>query len=418
MVHFIHNGNGMFILSVYIPSGSIYEITGSYARKQMQGISHFLEHLLFKHTENYTGNELLKLFTQLGGYYNASTDKDETIFYIKTMVENYQLATDIIHDIVVKPLFNSKDITLERKVVLEESARLQDSLDDIIYDESTTTLLPSSNIYSTSVIGLKSHLKNMRVSDIKAYYRDRFKNMTVLVNCDKSYLGDVKAYIKRKFRDCQRLPDEPQLYSLSQQFHSVVKVIDANINQYNTVLLFPSYKFSDIKANIVLQFLQFCLTGAGLYSLLVYEIREKRGLVYSIQFTNERHRYLGVTRIVFATSNKDTVNIVRVILDLLRNMAKNGLSTDALLYFKKSCINFYRFKFANEEYRTSWHGHNMFYGCDLTEEKMIDMITNITNDDIKGVATEVFGSKFKGVYTMGRYNDTVGDIKQAIQALL
>jgi predicted Zn-dependent peptidase len=412
MVHFIHNGNGMLILSVYIPSGSIYETTG------MRGISHLLEHLLFKNTESYSGNELLKLFTQLGGYYNASTDKDETIFYIKTMAENYQLATDIIHDIVIKPLFNSKDITIERKVVLEESARLQDSLDDIIYDESTTTLLPSSNIYSTSVIGLKSHLKNMRVSDIKRYYRDRFKNMIVLVNCDTSYLGDAKAYIKKKFRDSQRLPDEPQLYSLSQQFHSVVKVVDANINQYNTVLLFPTYKFSDIKANIILQFLQFCLTDAGLYSLLVYEVREKRGLVYSIKFTNERHRYLGLTRIVFGTSNKDTVNIVRVILDLLRNLAKNGLRTDVLLYFKKSCVNFYRFKFANEEYRTSWHGHNIFYGCKLTEEKMIDMMNSITNDDIRTIATEVFGSKFKGVYTMGRYNDTVGEIKQAIQALL
>lgn len=412
MVHFIHNTNGMFILSVYIPSGSIYENTG------LRGISHFLEHLLFKHTENYTGNELLKLFTQLGGYYNASTDKDETIFYVKTMAENYQLATDIIYDIVVKPLFNVKDITIERKVVLEESARLQDSLDDIIYDESTSTLLPSNNIYSTPVIGMKSHLKNMRVSDIKRYYKDRFKNMMVLVNCDKSYLSNVKAYIKGKFIDSQRLPDDPHLYSLSQQFHSVVKVIDADINQYNTVLLFPSYRFSEVKANVILQFLQFCLTDAGLYSLLVYEIREKRGLVYNIKFTNERHRYLGLTRIVFATSNKDTVNVVRVILDLLKDIGKNGLSSDTLLYFKQSCTNFYRFKFANEEYRTSWHGHNMFYGCQLTEEKMIEMIASISNDDIQRVVTDVFCSKFKGVYTMGRYGDTVGDIKQAIQALL
>lgn len=412
MVHFIHNTNGMFILSVYIPSGSIYETKG------LRGISHFLEHLLFKDTEHYTGKELLKVFTQLGGYYNASTDKDETIFYVKTMVENYRLATDILHDIVNNPLLNSKDIATERKVVLEEYARLQDSLDDIVYEQSTTTLLPSSNIYSTSVIGMKSHLKNMQVSDVKRYYKNRFKNMMVLVNCDKSYLGDVKAYVKSKFTDSQRLVDEPHLYSLSQQFHSEVKVVDTEINQYNTVLLFPTYKFSEVKSNIVLQFLQFCLTDAGLYSLLVYEIREKRGLVYNIKFTNERHRYLGIARIVFATSNKDTVNVIRVILELLRNLAKSGLRTDALSYFKQSCTNFYRFKFANEEYRTSWYGHNMFYGCELTEEKMIEMITNITNDDIKGVATDVFCSKFKGVYTMGRYNDTVSDVKQAIQEML
>lgn len=412
MVHFIHNTNGMFILSVYIPSGSIYETKG------MRGISHFLEHLLFKDTENYSGKELLKIFTQLGGYYNASTDKDETIFYVKTMVENYRLATDILYDIVNNPRFSSKDITTERKVVLEESARLEDSLDDIIYDNSTWTLLPSNNVYSAPVIGLKSHLKNMKVSDIKRYYKDRFKNMMVLVNCDKSYLGDVKAYLKGKFKDTQRLPDEPHLYSLSQQFHSVVKVIDADINQYNTVLLFPSYRFAEVKANIILQFLQFCLTDAGLYSLLAYEIREKRGLVYNIKFINERHRYLGLTRIVFATSNKDTVNVIRVILDVLKNMAKNGLSNNALSYFKESCTNFYRFKFANEEYRTSWHGHNMFYGCELTEKKMIEMIANITNDDIKNVATDIFCSKFKSVYTMGRYNDTIGDIKQAIQEML
>jgi predicted Zn-dependent peptidase len=133
---------------------------------------------------------------------------------------------------------------------------------------------------------------------------------------------------------------------------------------------------------------------------------------------NERHRYIGIARIVFATSNKDTVGIVRVIFELLRDLAKNGLRTDTLMYFKESCRNFYRFKFANEEYRTSWHGHNMFYGCEMTEEKMIEMMNAITNEDIKRVATDVFGSKFKGVYTTGKYKDITDYTKQRLEEML
>lgn len=412
-INYIYNDNGMFILTVYIPSGSIYEVNSALSKKgrKISGISHFLEHLLFKDTEQFTGKELLEAFTQLGGYYNASTDKDETMFYVRTMADNFELATDIIYDIVCKPVFRQEDMETERKIVLEELAQTKDNLDDYIYEESTRTLLDKDNIYLPPVIGRKGDLQSITLCDVKSYYQERFKDIMIVVNCDASMKQQVKKYVSAKFASRKQYVnfEEKRLGPLSQK--SSIKVVNNGTFQYNTVVLFPAYKYAEVQENMVLNFLRFCLTGAGLFSILYYEIREKMGLVYTIKLSNERNRYLGVSRLSFATSNKNVSGILRVIFDILNGLKKNGLDTKTLKYFKTSCLNHYKYKFTSEEYRASWYGDNFFYGVSMTEADMFNAIERITNDDLKRVASEVFDLDKVAIYTMGNYGDGADEHK-------
>jgi predicted Zn-dependent peptidase len=404
----------MFILTVYIPSGSIYEqisALGSKGRK-IAGISHFLEHLLFKDTEQFTGKELLEAFTQMGGYYNASTDKDETIFYVRTMTENYQLATDVIYDIVCKPVFRQEDLDTERKIVLEELAQTKDNLDDYIYEESTRALLAKDNIYMPPVIGKRSNLKSITLCDVKSYYHERFQDIMIVVNCDESLKGHAEKYIASRFttkgkRSYVNFEEKNKLMPLSQKFEktNTINVVDNGTFQYNSVVVFPSYRYGQAQDNLVLNFLRFCLTGAGLFSILYYEIREKLGLVYSIKLSTERNRYLGLTRLTFATSNKNIVGILKVVFDILTGLKMNGLDTKTLKYFKTSCLNHYKYKFTSEEYRASWYGDNLFYGTLMTEDDMFTAIRNITNDDLKRVASDVFNLSKAAIYTIGSYGE-------------
>lgn len=414
-VNYIFNNNNLFIITIYVPCGSIYENYGSNRNKKIAGVSHFLEHLLFKHTENFTGADILKEFTRIGGYYNASTDKDQTLYYVKTLTENYKVATDLLYDIVVKPIFLEKDINDERKVVLEELAQSLDDFSDALYDESTSTIIPKNNVYYHSVIGKKSHLKALKLNDIVTYYKRYYDKFLVVINCDKrntQQFKEISAYIEGKFGQGNTKKsidfDELKMLKISQVFQPPKKTIRIELNetfQYNTAILFPSFKYCEASKHLLLNFVKFCLTDAGLYSILSYEIREKRGLVYSIRMSNERMRYLGIIRVTFATSNKDIVTILEMIMSILYDLKINGLSKSKLSYFKESYKNHMMYKFTNEEYRASWYGDNLFYGSTQNEKDLFDGITKIRNKDIKTICTEVFNFKKMGVYSNGNYEN-------------
>jgi predicted Zn-dependent peptidase len=421
-INFIYNNSGLFIITAYVPSGSIYENVGKHKNAKISGISHFLEHLLFKHTKNYSGKELLENLTLIGGYYNASTDKDETMFYVKTLVENFELATDIICDIVTKPVFKLNEVNSERKVTLEEYAQTRDSLDDAMYEGSNGTILQKENIYLQPIIGNKKHLQSISIKEIWEYFHERYRNIMLVINCDEKHKTKINSYVESKFGANKPINfDEPHLERMSLKFkdNNNIEIIGNSTYQYNTYLSFPSYRYAQMKENVILNFIKFCLTDAGLYSLLYYEIREKRGLVYSIKISNERMRYLGLLKIKFATSNRDLQGIISVIIDLIEKIKLSGFSPSDLSYFKTSYLNHLQYKFTNEEYRASWHGDNLFYGCTYSEKKFIETIKSISNEDIRNITKHIFNFDKMSIYTMGKYHDTRRlrrNLKQMIQS--
>ncbi len=410
-VNFLYNNDGVFMMTIYIPSGSIYEHVGKFKNEQISGTSHFLEHLLFKHTENFSGKEILQKFAQLGGYYNASTDKDQTMFYVKTLVDNYRLAIDILTDIVMKPKFRRSEMKIERQVVLEEYAQTQDSTEDLIYEGSNRSILSPQNIYRPPVIGYASNLNRVSFDKVWEYYHARFKNVMIVINCDKRYTKDIQEYISKKLRANPNDNvdfDEHALQRKSLLLQEPKKRIFIDVVdsfQYNTIISYPAYPFKNLHEGIILSFLKFCLTDAGLYSILSYEIREKRGLVYSIKATNDKMRYLGIFRISFGTSNKDVVSIVSVIQEMLNDLIKNGMDEETLNFYKVSYLNHLKYRFINEDHRTNWHGDNLFYGVKMSEDKLFNAIETIDNLQIKKVAKYIFESTKRCIYTMGHYTN-------------
>lgn len=419
-LHFIHNDSGVFILTIYIPSGSIYENIGMFKNKHVSGISHFIEHLLYKQTERYTGKQVLENFTKLGGFYNASTDKDQTMFYVKTLVENYALAIDLLYEVVMRPQFKTSDVLTERKVVLEELSQTKDDYDDVLYKGSINSILDKDNIYTSPVIGHKKDLIKVSNNTLWKYYREMFKDFLIVVNCDVQYTNVVKEYITKTIFRHRRMHyidfDSKQLEQMSNKFIPKTIIDVQDTVQYNTCLSFVSYKYNDYKQNIILDLIKFCLTDAGLYSVLSYAIREKRGLVYSIKASNDKMRYLGLFKIYFGTSNKDVCEILRVIVNILDEIKNRGFTKDILLFYKTSYLNHVKFRFTNEEYRSTWHGDNLFYGVQLTENDFIKLIEKTTNEDIKNICKTVFDLSRMGIYTFGKYQHT-HELQQQIRNL-
>jgi predicted Zn-dependent peptidase len=322
-------------------------------------------------------------------------------------MENYKIAIDILYDIVCKPVFRKDEIATELKIVLEELSQTKDNLQDYIYEQTNMTIMPKQNIYNKPVIGNKEDLKKITVNDIKRYFKDRFGKVMLLVNCDVSSKQNVSNYMEGKFGNNKLLNlYDKSMQNLSLHFSPSIKLVSNDTYQYTTSIVFQAYKYTEVRNNIILGFLRFFLTDAGLYSILYLELREKRGLVYNVRMMNERFRYMGLMRLQFATSNKDTVSIVQVIMEIMNTLKSDGLKPSELEFFKKSYLSSIGYKFTNDEYKASWHGDNIFYGVEMSEKAFTKEIVNIKNKDIIDVCNEVFDFSKCGFFSLGTYDDT------------
>jgi predicted Zn-dependent peptidase len=403
-VNVITNSSDIFNIYVYVPAGSIYETDG------IRGISHLLEHMLLKHTKNFTNKSLFKEITKIGGISNAGTSKDVTYYYIKTHIDNYKMALKIMNDIINFPIFTEQELEKEKKIVLEEFAQRYDDLEDKVDNTSTLTVLKKENNYSYLIRGERKDLLNISLSDLKKYYNLTYSKYLVIINTDKKYkkivLRDTYKYFGNKELNLSKNLIAPKFVNsiLDEGLVSVVNY--PNITQFITILAFPTYSIQMIKKIAILNFIKFALTSSGFNSILFSEIREKRGLVYGISSYHEDNRYLGLLKFKFSSTNKNTVYIISIILSYLKNMIINGLSNDKLKYFKLSFINKTKYIFSEDEVKETWYSNSLFYDVNITINEYLNIIKKITNEDVKMVSKEIFDFKKMGVSSYGNYTNT------------
>jgi predicted Zn-dependent peptidase len=398
-INFITNSIGNFNMYIYVPAGSIYEEEGK------RGLSHFLEHMLMKHTQNYTNKKLYEEITRIGGISNAGTSKDVTYYFIKTHIDNYKLACKLLLDIIENPVFTQEEFEKEKKIILEEFMQKEDNLDSQMDDLSNSTILSPSNPYVHPVRGVKQDIENMTLQDIRKFYKAHYKKYILLINCDRKVLRPVKKYIAKIFGQNN---DYDFNFKMPQQMlpeGQVVIQAAPQYSQYSTMLNFPSYPVSDVNRIVVIHFIKFILTSAGFNSILFKKIREDRGLVYGIHSQHEDSRHLGMFKIHFSTSNPNVEYIVSLILSCLFNLKKNGITEKQLCYFKQSYVNRFKYFFSDSSMRELWYGNCLFYQLDMNETKLLKMLNKITIFDIKNVCDEIFNFKSMGVVSLGKYKN-------------
>jgi zinc protease len=396
-INFLFNKKRVFHIFAYVPAGSIYE------EDSKRGISHLLEHMVLKHTKDYTEKKLLEEITSLGGTYNAVTDRDVTFYYIMTHIDNHKKCMDIIQNVLLYPVFKPYELDMERKVVLEEISRRTDN-DSDLYNLSYLTVLSPKNKYVKPVEGYERTLNKITVNDLQNYFNERYKDVTFVINCDERYKSEVERYAFSKFgpNKTMQFNDISTMYG-TLEFTSALVVLNRGYQQYTTQLLFPSFPRGLVKENIVLSFVKYCLVSSGLYSILTYQLRSKRGLIYSVSSLNETYRYLGIMRIVIGTSDRNTDHICSLVFDILHKLKTKGLTQRMLNYFKRGFINEQKYALTSDDFKTVLHGESLFYDSDVSNEEYINLVKSIDNDDIKEVSRKVFDFNKIGILTYGNY---------------
>jgi len=275
--------NGIRVVCERIPyvrsvSTGIWVRTGSRNENtDNNGISHFVEHMLFKGTRNRTAAQIAECIDNIGGQINAFTGKECTCFYTRTLDEHIETALDVLSDMFFNSLFDNKDIALEKKVILEEINMYEDSPEDLVHDMLSETVWLGTSI-GQPILGTKSSLGNINRSMILDYMNERYTQSNTVIaiagNYDEERLETLleKYFGNREPRDVKG--QEPQ----KAEFMPAIRVKEKDTEQVHVCIGFEGIRTGDDDIYPLLAISN--LLGGGMSSRLYQKIREEKGLVY------------------------------------------------------------------------------------------------------------------------------------------
>ena len=420
MLHIINNTSGVFTLYVYVNSGSIYEDQADYKGidKKPPGIAHFLEHMVFKRSKDMTGKQVLEESTRIGANLNAATDKDTTFFYIKTPTANYKHAINLMASILVNPVFSKNDIDVERNVVIEEFMKTQDNSDKSMWNLAYMSVFAEDNPYMYSVIGTKDSLQSITIEQLRRCYKSMYGSYDIIVNCEKGVEKDVAAIVSRAFAPKLGVAPTRQPDACDSLERKVYAIQDTT-NQFQVSVTFPFAIDVTQKTLVTIEFISFVLTGARLYSTLIYELREKRGLIYSASSYVDTMRHVSIFNVFLSSSSKDILGLLSVVVDHIKRFSKKGVHGKRLRFYKSAFINTLKMNMIDPDYCTMVAGTALTTaGIKVTPHSLLEEAGKITASDVLEMCKRVLDFDKAGVVVVGPLKKDPTTMANSIMELL
>lgn len=291
------------------------------------GMSHFMEHMLFKGTKTRSALDISTAFDALGAEFNAFTSREYTCFYTRLIDERLPQGFEILADMLVNSTFDHKDIVPERQVVLEEIARSQDAPDDFVYDVFSEAVFPD-NALGLPVLGTKATVSSFDTDQMHAFHDKHYtsENITVVacgsvdhqevVDLARRYLSDLP-FGPRLVREDVILQPQRPLVCVKKDTEQANIVYGAHTIHNDDPRRF-AYSLLDI------------IIGGGMSSRLFQEIREKRGLVYSVFASSQLYEGAGVFEMYAGTRPENIAEVIEVAQEQFALAAENGVTEDEL----------------------------------------------------------------------------------------
>ncbi len=411
--------NGLRILSEEIPhvrsvSIGIWVDVGSRDEQdEISGISHFIEHMMFKGTERRSPKDIAEELDAVGGLLNAYTTKEYTCYHAKVLDEHIDLAIDLLTDMLFNSKFNETDIEREKNVIIEEIKMYEDAPDELVHDIFTKTLWQGHPL-GRPIIGTVETVKSFTRDDLLKYYRQHYNPNNMIV----ALAGNIKHEVAvEKLRPIfeKFKPRETVRQSAPPKGVSGLNCLNKGTEQVHMVIGTPGYQL-DHKDVYTAQLLNTVL-GGGLSSRLFQEIREQRGLVYSVFSYHSSYHDTGMFA-VYAGLSKDNVNqAMELIFKEVKDIARNGITEVELQRAKDQMKGGLYLSLENANSRMSRLGKSELYlGRVKSPEEIVKEVYQVTNEDIQRVASQMFKPENFSMAAIGPWQDC-GDLQRELDKL-
>lgn len=362
------------------------------------GASHFLEHLLFKGTKRRSAMEISSTIEAVGGEMNAFTGKEYTCFYARVLDENLPLAIDVISDLITSSIVVPADVDSERGVVLEEIHMRDDDPGDLIHDLFTEALYGDTPL-GRPILGTLESITGMSRTSVNGYYKRRYRPSDLVIAVAGHFKHEEvvsqtkRAFAADGFLTGRAKPSQPrEAPAAKHRGMGEFRVLNKETEQAHVLLGMPGVSRSD-ERRFALGVLNAAL-GGGMSSRLFQEIREKRGLAYSVYSYSQLFAGSGLFGIYAGCQPSKVHEVLKIARDVLADVAANGLRDEELERAKGQARGGLVLGLEDTGSRMSRLGKSeLMYGDLKTIEQMLAEIDAVTPEDVRGVASSLLGKR-------------------------
>jgi predicted Zn-dependent peptidase len=396
--------SGLRVLTESMPAvrsasiGIWADVGSSLERREQRGISHIVEHMLFKGTSRRSAREIAETMDGVGGSLNAFTDKEATCYYAKVIDKHVPLALDVLSDMFLDSLFEPNELAKEQKVVLEEIKMYDDSPDELVHDLFLQTMWSGSHL-GEPTIGFVDTVTRVTSDDLRAHMRKHYAPDSVVVaaagNVEHDRFVELVAERFAHFGGTSErfVPDAPAATP-----GALVRQKDSE--QAYVVLGSRGLSVRD-ERRYALSVLDTAL-GGGMSSRLFQEIREKRGLVYTVYSFQAAYRAAGLFGIYAGTSPENVQPCIDVIAEQLAALRNVEIGESELRLAKEHIKGSLTLSLESTSSRMIRLGRNEFaLGRQIAPEEIEARVDAVTAQEIRELSNELFQENQLGLCILG-----------------
>ncbi len=374
---------------------------------KVAGASHFLEHLLFKGTKTRTALEISSAIEAVGGEMNAFTSKEYTCFYARVIDTDLPLAIDVIADLITSSLGRPEDVESERKVVLEEISMRDDDPSDLVHDLFSETFYGDTPV-GRPILGTVESINEMSRNSVFNYYKKKYLPQDIVVsvagNIKHQRVIDhvIKAMSKDEFLGNEKSKANMRLSTPIRRKGERVGLIYRKTEQAHLFLGVDGVARDD-ERRFAMSVLSAAL-GGGMSSRLFQEVREKRGLAYSVYSYAQQFAGTGMLGFYAGCTPQKATEVIRIIREILNDVAINGLTHEELLRAQGAVKGTLVLSQEDTGSRMSRIGKSeLVHGEVLGFDEILGAISSVTSSDIRELASE-FLTKSPTLALVGPFN--------------
>lgn len=379
--------------AIHVKAGSANE------KKGEEGISHFLEHMNFKGTTNYTARELSIKIDELGSFFNAYTSKDMTVYLAKVLNEHTDKASDLLIELFMNSVYDEREIEKERNVVLEEMNMITDNPDDFLFETMNEKLFVNT-IYENSVLGDPDVIKSITPEQLKAYKEREYVKDDIVIsiygNCDmnaqiEKFNKGLSALKQSKNKIYYKNYDNPPMYK------NFVKDVEQ-------AHFFMGKKLDKCdEKTFCMRKLITTILGGTMASRLFQKIREEKGLAYAIYSMHYDFAFSDISSITAGIPNNKLKEALDAIKCEMKELKRTGISKDEFYRAKETIES--TLIFQNEYQYNSFKILTSDYlqnGKIRSVEEKIKILNSISLEDMKEEAESMYDIDDYSIFVLSK----------------
>ena len=399
--------NGLTVLSEHMPGvrsvafGAWVRAASLHEPRGKMGVSHLLEHMVFKGTAKRSARQIALELEALGGSLDAYTSREHTVYQARVLDEHLEIAADVIGDFVFHPLLRKSDLDLERKVVLEEIAMVDDTPDDLVFELHSESLW-GQHPYGYSILGTRDSVSALRVADLNELHSRAYHPSQLIVAASGNVQHDeLLAVLERTGWTAERAGDATRLVvpviAVEPPLRKHVRREGA---QTHIVVGSAAISHGDPRRHAFV--LLSVMLGGGMSSRLFQRVREELGLAYSISTFQAFHVDAGIHGVYVGTGPDTAREALDAIDAELADISAHGLPAEELALGKsqlKGQITLSLESVSARMYRCA--GVELYGEPYHTLDEMLALVDGVTSEQVADVAHEFFRPERQTVVSLG-----------------